>query len=114
MPRLTGVLLETVGKPTTRSGHAPGLCQNSKDAAICADCSTRALANLRAAIHRLEAAIAEGIEVVDQVLGDADFEPDADREQDEDFEPTLGWNEQDAQAKLWLTDGGMGRDGDDD
>jgi hypothetical protein len=54
------------------------------------------------------------IAVLDRLDGDPDREPDADREPDEDFEPTLGWNERDAPKDLWLTDGGHGRDGDDD
>ena len=46
--------------------------------------------------------------------GDPDFEPDDERERDEDLEPMLGWNEADAPKGLWFTDGGLGCDGDDD
>jgi hypothetical protein len=72
---------------------------------------TEAERQVRQMIERIAEA---SIRFLDEYGGDADFEPDDGRELDEDFEPTLGWNERDAPKDLWITDGGMAVDGDDD
>jgi hypothetical protein len=114
MARLTGVLHASVGLPTGADVSLPKLQCLSKQHAECADCKVQSVAQLREAIRRLEAAIASGIDALDRAAGDPDQEMDDERELDEDFEPTLGWNEPDAPKGLWRTDGGLGRDGDED
>lgn len=117
MARLTRVLNNKVGLPTVLELSIRKLDCTNKDHAECAECAIQTAAALREAMDRLEAAIARGIEALDIVAGDPDMEPSlgwTDREMDADHEPTLGWSEPEAPKDLWLTDGGHGRDGDDD